>query len=109
MGKRRQKVVTANQLTEMSASLTVEQVSCLQEPCSCFSVEIFSETSPLMLCWVESKGINLCVISFLPQVQQGRTGNAEKEVENNIIKTEFKTDFLALVGGRMKAGPPPNR
>ncbi|XP_068871800.1 pre-mRNA 3'-end-processing factor FIP1-like isoform X3 [Aphelocoma coerulescens] len=42
-------------------------------------------------------------------VQQGRTGNAEKEVENNIIKTEFKTDFLALVGGRMKAGPPPNR
>ncbi|XP_058670144.1 pre-mRNA 3'-end-processing factor FIP1-like isoform X1 [Ammospiza nelsoni] len=42
-------------------------------------------------------------------VQQGRTGNAEKEVESSIIKTEFKTDFLALVGGRMKAGPPPNR
>uniref|UniRef100_K7FUC8 Pre-mRNA polyadenylation factor Fip1 domain-containing protein n=1 Tax=Pelodiscus sinensis TaxID=13735 RepID=K7FUC8_PELSI len=42
-------------------------------------------------------------------VQQGRTGNAEKEPENNIIKTEFKTDFVTLVGGRMKAGPPPNR
>ncbi|XP_005291821.1 pre-mRNA 3'-end-processing factor FIP1-like isoform X2 [Chrysemys picta bellii] len=42
-------------------------------------------------------------------VQQGRTGNAEKEPENNIIKTEFKTDFVALIGGRMKAGPPPNR
>ncbi|XP_077683393.1 uncharacterized protein LOC144270649 isoform X5 [Eretmochelys imbricata] len=42
-------------------------------------------------------------------VQQGRTGNSEKEPENNIIKTEFKTDFVALIGGRMKAGPPPNR
>ncbi|XP_058052653.1 pre-mRNA 3'-end-processing factor FIP1-like isoform X1 [Ahaetulla prasina] len=42
-------------------------------------------------------------------VQQGRTGNAEKEPENNIIKMDFKTDFVALVGGRIKAGPPPNR
>ncbi|KAL8181206.1 UNVERIFIED_CONTAM: hypothetical protein K2H54_049607 [Gekko kuhli] len=42
-------------------------------------------------------------------VQQGRTGNAEKEPENNIVKMDFKTDFVALVGGRMKAGPPPNR
>ncbi|XP_038604456.1 pre-mRNA 3'-end-processing factor FIP1-like [Tachyglossus aculeatus] len=42
-------------------------------------------------------------------VQQGRTGNADKEPENIIIKTEFKTDFVALVGGRVKAGPPPNR
>ncbi|XP_015280324.1 PREDICTED: pre-mRNA 3'-end-processing factor FIP1-like [Gekko japonicus] len=42
-------------------------------------------------------------------VQQGRTGNAEKEPENNIVKMDFKTDFVALVGGRIKAGPPPNR
>uniref|UniRef100_A0ACB8FWR5 Uncharacterized protein n=1 Tax=Sphaerodactylus townsendi TaxID=933632 RepID=A0ACB8FWR5_9SAUR len=42
-------------------------------------------------------------------VQQGRIGNAEKEPENNIVKMDFKTDFVALVGGRMKAGPPPNR
>uniref|UniRef100_A0A8D0C4L5 Pre-mRNA polyadenylation factor Fip1 domain-containing protein n=1 Tax=Salvator merianae TaxID=96440 RepID=A0A8D0C4L5_SALMN len=42
-------------------------------------------------------------------VQQGRTGNAEKEPENNVIKMDFKTDFVALVGGRIKAGPPPNR
>ncbi|XP_067327775.1 pre-mRNA 3'-end-processing factor FIP1-like [Anolis sagrei] len=42
-------------------------------------------------------------------VQQGRTGNTEKEPENNIIKMDFKTDFVALVGGRIKAGPPPNR
>ncbi|XP_070615764.1 pre-mRNA 3'-end-processing factor FIP1-like isoform X2 [Erythrolamprus reginae] len=42
-------------------------------------------------------------------VQQGRTGNAEKEPENNIIKMDFKTDVVALVGGRIKAGPPPNR
>ncbi|XP_013929586.1 PREDICTED: pre-mRNA 3'-end-processing factor FIP1-like isoform X2 [Thamnophis sirtalis] len=42
-------------------------------------------------------------------VQQGRIGNAEKEPENNIIKMDFKTDFVALVGGRIKAGPPPNR
>nr|XP_056715714.1 pre-mRNA 3'-end-processing factor FIP1-like [Euleptes europaea] len=42
-------------------------------------------------------------------VQQGRTGNTEKEPENNIVKMDFKTDFVALVGGRIKAGPPPNR
>ncbi|XP_062998155.1 pre-mRNA 3'-end-processing factor FIP1-like [Elgaria multicarinata webbii] len=42
-------------------------------------------------------------------VQQGRTGHAEKEPENDIIKMDFKTDFVAPVGGRIKAGPPPNR
>ncbi|XP_029463548.1 pre-mRNA 3'-end-processing factor FIP1-like isoform X2 [Rhinatrema bivittatum] len=43
-------------------------------------------------------------------IQQGRTESVEREPENNIIDPEFKSDLTtSLVGGRMKAGPPPNR
>ncbi|XP_067903452.1 pre-mRNA 3'-end-processing factor FIP1-like isoform X4 [Heterodontus francisci] len=41
-------------------------------------------------------------------VQQGRTCNVEKDLENNLPKMELKADFISLPGGRMKAGPPPN-
>ncbi|XP_007891897.1 pre-mRNA 3'-end-processing factor FIP1 [Callorhinchus milii] len=42
-------------------------------------------------------------------VQQGRTGNAEKDTENIVVKPDFKSEFTSPPGVRMKAGPPPNR
>ncbi|XP_028671677.1 pre-mRNA 3'-end-processing factor FIP1-like isoform X1 [Erpetoichthys calabaricus] len=41
-------------------------------------------------------------------VQQGRTGNTEKEPEP-VTKQEFIQEFASPTGGRVKAGPPPNR
>ncbi|XP_060688089.1 pre-mRNA 3'-end-processing factor FIP1-like isoform X3 [Hemiscyllium ocellatum] len=42
-------------------------------------------------------------------VQQGKVSNIEKDLENNLPKMELKADFTSPPGGRMKAGPPPNR